>query len=202
MPTEQQITSTRIRNDVYGFLAQAFRTPPTEEMLRVLADGGTEQAKEMGLVPTADFAELRRVIEADYNRTFLNMGPHAISPFESVYTSKEHLLMQDSRDKVLAAFRAQGVEIATTENLPEDHVAFELGFMQHVGAKMVEAFEAGNNEEADRLFEVQKAFYNNHLAVWLPKFCEEALKRVSTPYYQQVCQALVAIVEEDQAFFA
>lgn len=202
MTFEELMVETRFRGGVYGFLAQAFRMAPTEQMLELLAQDGSDQAVAMGLVPDADFAELRRTIEADFNRVFLGMSPRAIAPYESVFTSTEHLLMQDARDEVLAAYRAEGVEIATDENLPEDHIAFELGFMKHLCDRTVECAEAGENDEAQRLLAVQKRFFEQHLANWVPRLCAEAAKQVSSPYYEQVCQALDVLIEEESAFFA
>lgn len=199
---DQTIDALRMREQIYAFLAQAYRFAPTVESLKLLAGSNSSQAEAFGLTEEVDFEEMRRVLEAEFNRVFLGMSAHAVAPYESVFTSPEKLLMQDARDQVRAFYRAAQVEIATEENLPEDHIAFEFGFMRHLCERTIEHFEQGNSEEAQQLMQVQKDFFQQHLANWLPAFCEAATAQVKTNYYQQVVRATNMLVEEEQDFFS
>ena len=55
-----------------------------------------------------------QTLAVDYAHTFLGAGTydHVLAPpYESVFTSKQRLLMQDARDGALAYYRSEGVDL-------------------------------------------------------------------------------------------
>ena len=144
--------------------------------------------------------EARVDIAADYARLFLGMSASPVSPYESVFTSPEHLLMQDSRDEVLAMYRGEGFSYSSEDNLPEDHIGTEMEFMAALCQKEIDALEGGDIEEASRVAAVQKAFVSDHLAVWLPQFCDQVESRAKTLFYGGVAEITRDMLEAEKEF--
>ena len=93
--------------------------------------------------------DARQDLAVDYARVFLAAGVYegeTAVPYESVYTSPEGILMQDSRDEVVRAYRRWGLAIPRDLNVPEDHLAFELEFM----GRLSERIAAGLGAEGHR----------------------------------------------------
>lgn len=137
--------------------------------------------------------------KVDYAALFLGCGAPQetpVSPFESVYTSEERLLMQGARDDVYRCLRADGLVIDDHYNMPEDHIAFEFQYLALLAERAYRHAEAGDDEAAQRERDKMDAFFNEHIAPWVPRFCDEALALAKTPFYQgllQVTKAWVAL---------
>lgn len=121
-------------------------------------------------------------------------------PYESVYTSPEHLLMQDARDEVLAAYRAAKVVLVDEACEPEDHLAFELEFMQLLGERAAEALEAGDDGSCANLLEARRAFLEEHLLNWVPDFADDVQRVARTGFYRALADIVLGVLETDQAF--
>lgn len=195
----------------YRFLSRAYRTAPDAAFVAALRAASADRPADDPLAPffaelasadASDDEALRIDLAADYNRLFLGMGPHPVPPYESVYTSPEHLLMQDARDEVLAAYRAQGLDAPDDFNLPEDHLALECAFAAELAARTAAACERGDREAADELVASQRAFVEEHLAAWVPAFCDDAEERARTSFYRGLAALTREQVEADRAVLA
>ena len=126
----------------YALLSSIFYLELTEEQIDGLAESGfafPDDGSEVGDACAAMRRYLarrgpdaRQDLAVDYARVFLAAGVYegeTAVPYESVYTSPEGILMQDSRDEVVRAYRRWGLAIPRDLNVPEDHLAFELEFM-------------------------------------------------------------------------
>ena len=189
MNVAEQIELMEDRALAYRFLSRAFSAAPDAAFLTSLRaaasdDAGHPLAAFFAELAQGDDERLRIDAEADYNRLFLGMSPHPVAPYESVYTSPEHLLMQQARDEVLALYRAEGLEAPAAFDLPEDHVALEFDFAVKLAERTAAALSAGEAEEAARLVRLQAAFATDHLAAWVPAMCDDVEKRASVPLYR------------------
>ena len=140
----------RQQSAAYGFVARLLRTEVDDEALgrlramRFPAASGNDHldAGYRGLCAylNAGGERQRGDLAVDFLHTFIGVTQdreQVAFPYESVYTSPEHLLMQDARDEVLAAYRAAKVVLVDEACEPEDHLAFELEFMQLLGGWIV-----------------------------------------------------------------
>ena len=116
-------------------------------------------------------------------------------PYESVDTSPERLLMQDARDDVLACYRAAGIVLTDDINEPEDHVGFELEFMQLLGERALAALREGDEDACERCLEQQRRFLANHLMNWAEAFAADVERVAGTQFYRALGSVLLGVLQ-------
>ena len=185
------------REALYRLLARLYRIEVDDPLLRQLAEMGfpaecdepelaegyrmlSDWLRNSGSDPLTDLA-------VDYARIFLGAGVYegvVASPYESVYTSKERLIMQEARDQVCAVYNAKGLCLTESTEIPEDHIALELEFMAHL---CQETMQAGDDPAlVSSLLREQKEFLERHIGKWAPAFCADIEKCASTDFYKAV----------------
>ena len=125
-------------------------------------------------------------LRVDYARCFVGHGQDtcgAAFPFESVYTSKKRLLMQEARDEVLAIYRASGLDKDESWREGEDHIALELEFMATMARRCADALESGDTKAARSLLQTQRNFLSDHLLRWVPLMTKELRTFAKTDMY-------------------
>lgn len=179
------------RAAIYEFLSIAFGEEVPLAFLRSLREQGPALDGELGAfiasLADADDAALEAVrtdLAAEYARIFLGMSRHPVAPYESVYTSPAGLMMQEARDAVVAFYRREGFSVDENMHLPEDHIAFELGFMAGLIRNAIAALDSSDGAEAERLAAVQASFVADHLASWVPSLAGDVEDRASTGFYR------------------
>ena len=123
----------------------------------------------------------------DYVRAFIGYtGDHASAayPFESVYRSEKHLLMQESRDEVLACYRAAGLEKDESWREGEDHVALEFEYMSTMATRAADALRSADTRLAQDLLNDQSHFLQDHLNAWVPNFTKDVERCATTKFYR------------------
>lgn len=202
------VSQMRVRADVYGLLARFFRVEADQELLDLLGSAsqetGTDQMSRglcaMKAWVGAPGADPLKALAIDYVKAFIGTGidgHEAAYPFESAYVSENHLLMQASRDEVLAIYLSEDLGRVPSWTVGEDHVALELEFMQTMARRTAEALEAGNEPEADRLLDVQRNFLHDHLGAWAPAFARDTRLFARTDFYRGAADMLEGFMEAD-----
>lgn len=199
------------REKTYLFLAELYKTEITEKMYESLQRMDSTAYSGTPLEP--GYALIRKYIEStpidpitelavDFAKIFLGAGvlekELASSPYESVYTSRERLIMQDARDKVLTIYRLNGVDKIKGFDVPEDHISIELEFMAHLCKETIHASENGEDEKARQLIETQRSFIKDHLLNWIPLFCEEINQFSLTDFYRGVALLTLSFLNMDK----
>ena len=85
---------------------------------------------------------------------------------------------------------------------PEDHLAFELEFMQLLGERAADAFDAGDEGACARLLETRRAFLEEHLLNWVPAFAADVQRIARTGFYRALADIVLGVLETDRAFLA
>jgi TorA maturation chaperone TorD len=141
-------------------------------------------------------SDLETDLAVDYARVFLNAGKtegQAAIPFESYYTSEEHLLMQDSRDDVRKWYREQDVMPPRGEEMggeiPDDFIVFELSFMETLNNRIAEAIAAGDRARARELAIKARDFRILHLANWSDAFTKDMVETSQQKFYRYFAKA-------------
>jgi anaerobic sulfite reductase subunit A len=187
------------RENLYHFLGRIYRLEIDQTFL--------DQMKVMSFPPECGEAELAlgyRLLESylqrpgldpltdlavDYAKVFLGAGMSegdAAYPYESIYTSTERLIMQEARDKVVALYRAKGLDKDKALDYPEDHLALELEFMWRLCEETRHALAAQDWAAVAASLQEQRDFLTQHLRNWVPAFCADIQKCSKTDFYKAV----------------
>ncbi len=211
MPLEAH-ERARARSDLYAALALAFRKPEASsagEEDRSLADlllqaagrldsalaALAEKAVDALRVDGGQDEEALRTLEIEYNRLFFGPGRPLAPPYESLYRDGGGLVMGPSAQAVQACYAEAGFALAPDQRDLPDHVAAELAFMACLAAEEA----AAEGKEAMRWRERQDAFLGQHLAAWLPAFCQRVRSAARHPFYLALAELAEAFVEWDVA---
>lgn len=204
--SERELIAALLSNQVqtYAFLAYLFRTEVSVEMLDQIAQmklpsqTGNEllDAGYRNLVRYMNHSweRTRTELAADFLHTFIGNTQDTSKvayPYESVHTSGERLLMQEARDQVLAAYRRERVVLNDTINEPEDHIAFELEFVQLMCQRSLEALQdSGTTGSFIRPLRTAVAFIDEHLLNWAPALAGEMKGVSNTLFYRALADIL------------
>lgn len=209
----EQAQICRTRAGYYQFLARLFYEELTDEFI----DQFVESQTVLPLDPAASESEhaftqgTNRMVKyltrrtpdtlahtrCDFARIFLGAGSVTkvpVSPFESVYANEGRLIMQGSRDVACALYAAEGLEVEDSYNMPEDHISFEFQYLALLLNRQASALDAAESALADTYEVRSRAFFEDHVAPWIPLFCEEARSLAETTFYQGLLQATGAWV--------
>lgn len=182
------------RENIYRFLGYIYRKEIDQALL--------DQIKEMSFPKDCGVHELDEgyrmlkeyldnssgdminELAIDYAKVFLAAGlsdGSAAFPYESVYTSRKKIVMQDAWEQVYKVYAAEGLGKGDVgSDVLEDHIALELEFMAYLCKK------AQNDEENQEWIIKQKEFINQHLLNWIPEFCLEIDKYADTLFYKGI----------------
>ena len=200
------------RSATYAFLARLFRTEIDQKLLdemhAMLYPRATgDENVDKGNLYIATFlsnlwADSLTELAQDFTRTFTAIGMDAYAaafPYESVYTSEKRLLMQASRDEVLAVYRAYGIDKGDWTEA-EDHIALELEFMQILSDRAAQALRSGDEDSAYDLLVTQRNFVEDHLVSWVPMMTADMHKYAKTKMYQGLAYLAEGFLDTDYAF--
>lgn len=211
--TEALIKLTEQRMATYHLLARMYRVEIDQEFfdelreMRFPAKTGNDDVDEgyrlIAKYLSNAWENSLTELAVDYVNVFIGHGVDAFSaayPFESVYTSKKRLLMQEARDEVLAIYRANGLSKLDTWKESEDHVALELEFEQILCKRALEALEKGDEDLAFSLFTTQKNFLYDHLAAWVPMMTADMKRFAKTDLYLGLAYLTEGFLKTDYEF--
>ena len=205
-------TAMDLAASTYGLIARMYLEEPSSEFIAELrqmrfpASTGNEFVdKGYRLIATY----LSRVgtsaqddLAADYCRSFIGNGTDSFAaayPVESVHTGRKRLLMQAARDEVLAIYRAYGLEKSGHLKDGEDHIAYELEFMQFLANKCAGALREGDEEQGEGLVRAQLNFLDDHLLNWVGKLTKQMRHFARTDFYQGVSYLTFGFLKESRA---
>lgn len=207
----------RMREGVYRMFSSLYFTELTDEQIRFFAREGLPMLESLE-GPVGEGARMargaiRRVTSAtredlavDYAHTFLaagsTKGEQRACPYESVFTSRTGLMMQEERDAVYKCMLDEHLEPRVELHVPEDHLSFEFDFMADLCDRTVVALQQGNLEEAKRLCGVQRAFHREHQLNWIDAFCDAVQQCCRTDFYRGVASITCGFVHMENELLA
>ena len=150
-------------------------------------------AAELAQDPQA-FAER---LGSQYMRALVGPASLPAPPWESVYTSNDHLLFQEVTLNVRRAYVAQGCIPASYPHVADDHLSLELDFMAKLAERAAQALERGDDGEAGRLVAVQRDFLRDHLGAWIGEFAGR-LSAEPARYYACMARLAERLVARDR----
>lgn len=212
--TEEMLEFLDANVDTFTFLSQVFFKELTEEAIAELKAGQwPEDTGNANLDRGYNLlrryfkfsaGDRRSQLAVEYARIFLAAGVYtqekrSAVPYESVFTSEEHVVMGDSRDAVIDWFIQDGFKVNPDLHEPEDHISFELEYLAHMNAKAASLIREGRNIDAIKNVKRQRTFIQRHLLNWVGQLRDTAGDYAKTTFYTgmlYVCQgALEQAVE-------
>ena len=218
MITKQEFAEyLQASEQTYTFLAQMLFRELNEEAIAALK--AQEWPRETGNT-TLDrgYAQVRRFfnfastdirtqLAVEYARVFLAAGVFSREkmtavPYESVFTSEEHLVMGASRDDVVRRFAADGFKVNPDLHEPEDHLSFELEYISHMSSKAAALVEAGDLEALAANVARQVEFIDTHLLNWVGDLYETAREYAKTTFYTGMLLVATGAAEQSRDLLA
>lgn len=144
------------------------------DMVRYVAKRNTGTRQELAVDFTAAFAG-----------TSSWEGKYAV-PYESVFTSDEGLLYQESYHEVYHLFRQNRVQRSAGYDFPDDHLSFMCEFVAILSERALAALEKGDPAEALEHIRLSREFVQTHMLSWFDPFEEISLHLLKTRFYRGV----------------
>ena len=197
----------------YRFLSQVMFKELNEEAIAALSaqewpeDTGNANLDSGYALMRRYFAfaahDARTQLACEYARVFLAAGVYTKNrrtavPYESVFTSEEHIVMQDSRDDVLARYLEDGFQVNPELHEPEDHMAFELEYISTMSERAAKLASEGDAAGLRRNIERQVEFIDKHLLNWIGDLRETAAKFAKLTFYMGVLLVIEGSLEESR----
>jgi TorA maturation chaperone TorD len=213
------LTINRYRCGVYMFLTKIYEREVTTELLREFSGSSSPlmQIGDLGELEVGELKEgfrtlrgylqgladrnleeVRLELAAEYADLFLGIAGKPPHPSESVYSSKEQLVMGKARDEVLDFYRKAGLEKVKDFTEPEDHIALELSFMALLCQRTQDALEGNNKKKANEYLRIQKDFIEKHPARWVPQLTKDVLEQAEVDFYKGVAMITDGFIEMEK----
>jgi TorA maturation chaperone TorD len=192
------------RSNIYGLLATIYRREMTSDLLKQLKDPPILKIlSNLGIELNNGFLkkpehELLEDLAVEYARLFIGPGKH-ISPHESVHHKREDgrwgQLWGPSTAEVKKLIESAGLSYQSEYTGLPDHISAELEFMQQVTLAEEKAWEDGNKKLALACLENEKKFIEEHLAEWIPDFCDKVINQAESSFYRVMAELTQKFVE-------
>ena len=218
MITKQEFTEyLQASEQTYRFLSQMLFRELNEDAIAALKvqewpretgnatlDRGYAQVRRFFNFASTD---IRTQLAVEYARVFLAAGVFSREkmtavPYESVFTSEEHLVMGESRDDVVRRFLADGFKVNPDLHEPEDHLSFELEYISHMSGRALELLGAGDLEALVANIARQVEFIDAHLLNWVGDLYETAREYAKTTFYTGMLLVAMGAAEQSRDLLA
>ncbi len=192
------------RSNIYGLLAAIYRREMTSDLLkqikdprflRVLSNLGIELNNGFFQKPEQ---ELLEDLAVEYARLFLGPGKH-ISPHESVHHQRDDAqggqLWGQSTVEVKKFIESSSLTFKSDYTGLPDHISVELEFMQQVTLREEQAWAEQDKDTALSCLKNEKKFIEEHLARWVPIFCEKVINEAELLFYREMAALTKNFIE-------
>ena len=165
----------------YDVVAALYYKPLAQEQIDRIAEGGLAAFAGAGELMAEGLHDMERALSKRHSGTrqelavdFTAPSPGRVverryaTPYESVFTGEERIMMGDARDDVVARFLEDGFQVNPDLHEPEDHLAFELEYLVNMNERALEWAQAKNKAQLRRNVVRQLEFIEQHLLNWIP----------------------------------
>ena len=173
----------------YDVVAALYYKPLAQEQIDRIAEGGLEGLHDMERALSKRHSGTRQELAVDFTGAFAGTsswkGRYA-TPYESVFTSEEGLLFQDSYHEVYRLYRQNSVRKSPGYDFPDDHLSYLCEFQALLARRAVRSLEANDAECALEQVRLSQHVLHDHILSWFDDFEELALHLVKTRFYRGV----------------
>ncbi|NGM17083.1 TorD/DmsD family molecular chaperone [Xiamenia xianingshaonis] len=208
---EQIIGALRGRAAFYDLLAAIYFRPLTAEQIENIAGLDVSAYADMNELFADGWNDVTRYLRkrhsgtrqelaVDFTSAFAGTsswkGRYAV-PYESVHTSAEGLMFQDSYHEVFTLYRQNRVERAAGYDYPDDHLSFMCEFMAILSERIIEALEQNDVEAAAEQVKISRDFLADHILSWFDSLQDLALLLLETRFYRGILKISKGFFQED-----
>lgn len=198
------------RTYIYSLFHTLTGAEPTQEIVAAASGEAAQQAvalfaQDDAKAPALLAAALELLkgtaladLKGEYTRLFLGPEDYIAAPWESVYTTKERALFQESTLDVRTWFRRFGYVAGGYPNHPDDHISLMMDFLARTTQMAAEELARGEIKACTAILADQADFEKAHLLNWLYKYAKDMQMSESNFFYPQLAVALVEFVAYDQ----
>jgi len=194
------IAALQGRAAFYDLLASVYFKPLTAEQVENFAHTDFSMYEDVNEEFASGINDIRRYLRkrntgtrqelaVDYTASFGSVaswqGRYA-APYESVHTSEEGLMFQDSYHEVFHLYKQQRVERGEGYDYPHDHLSFMCTFEGILSERAIEALQRGDVTEALYQISVAGEFLEQHILSWYDTLADLALKIIKTRFYRGI----------------
>lgn len=137
-------------------------------------------------------------LKGSFNNLFLGPSKKMASPYESVYRNAKKLVFQEETLAVRSFYYKYGVMVENFQREPDDHIGFELKFMQILAEKSYDAFKKNQFNKVKKLLLDQKKFLQEHLIKWVYDFVAQVRQNTDSDFFQGAALLLSEYLEYEQ----
>ena len=210
------------RSGTYGFLASAYLKSPTDDHAKKLLEGGlTVDLKHPAIAHeesgdiTDGFQILSRYIAdshgksprdlseelaVEWTRLFrgVKRGYGPPPPYESVYGEAQQTMGRPATE-VSKLYAEAGAGLSKELHELPDYIGVELDSMRFMCAKEADAWSLSKIEESRSMLQLERRLLKEHLAAWVPKFCDVAFEEAKNGFYRAVLKITKGVVLSETA---
>ncbi len=132
-------------------------------------------------------------ILSDHLRLFGGAGSSLAPPYESVYLSPDHLMLQKQSIEVRNIYVTYGWRSSLSGKIPDDHLGIELQFLILLLEKM------GETDDKICRLELEKdiaGFISDHLITWIPEWNRDVQKNGASEFYRGIGYMVTASLDD------
>lgn len=143
----------------------------------------------------------REQLAVDFTSVFVGTktyeGKSAV-PYESVFTSPDGLMCQESFHEVRAIFRRASFKTSDKNFIPDDHLGYACEFMSMLSIRAIDRLKDGDSTAAVGDLELSKEFLNTHILNWYDAYAERANALFQTRFYRGFLKMAKGYFESDR----
>ena len=202
-----QSTSAFHRARIYQFLSFVYHDEVSVRLAASMASADFQQAlvdffsesplndlnaglRKMGQYFNGkDPDKTQKALRYEYADNFLNAGPNPVFPYESVYVSRDPVVMGEPVFAVRTAYRKAAVHKSDTYKDLDDHIAVELEFLRYLLEQVVR-----DPDRADDYQQQHVTFLRDHLMGWVIEFCAVLSSSAISSFYRGLAEFTMAFL--------
>lgn len=198
------------RADLYRFLSACYYEPEQAFMEEKLFDSMLIAAQRLSPALAAQANTLGQAFVADdlqtllvdYTRLFLGPLQVRAQPYGSCWLKAPEATQDNPPPAVLDLYSEGGFDMdAGFAELP-DHVAVELEFLYQLAFNKNQADATGQLDEAHRIEDLQRRFFQQHLGLWIEPFAAAIQSEAETAFYRELAELTQAFVRAERGRLA
>ena len=209
---EVLVTFLQGREYLFSLLHRLLGAEPEKELLDAVSSENSLQtvllfdsedskaARQLyKILQSCSFTEPEHIqqMKDEYTRLFIGPDRLFAAPWESVYTTKERALFQESTLGARSWYKKYHYLPEKYPRVADDHISLMMHFLSLTCTKAAACLNDDNLNECWNILADQKAFETEHLLNWIFLYAEDIQASKSRKFYPQFVKAAADFIRYD-----